>query len=83
MRKYRKISQMITFILAVLALIGIGLSHLALTDIAHATEPDLRQEWTIVQISFLIFFLLAVSVVVNTVYQFKYEQPALNGRSKS
>jgi hypothetical protein len=50
--------------LIALYLIGLGMAHLALTDIYHGTEPDLSAEWTVVQVSLLAgtFSFLAVAL---------------------
>ena len=50
----------LTAFLGLLTLLGMGFSHLALTDIYHG-EPNPLTEWSVVQVSFLVFFLLAVS----------------------
>jgi hypothetical protein len=50
--------------LGVLSLIALGISHLALTDIAHG-EPDPWQEWLALQLSAIVF-LLFVSVSLAT-----------------
>lgn len=50
----------LTALLGGLALPAMGLSHLALTDIYHG-EPNPVTEWTILQVSFFVFFLLALS----------------------
>lgn len=53
-------------ILAVLLLIGLVFSHLALTDISHGTEPDLQAEWWTVRITFLMAAALAVTSILTT-----------------
>lgn len=50
--------------LAILMLISMFFSSLALTDIAKNIEPNLNAEWNIVRIGFLIQFLLAMTVFV-------------------
>lgn len=41
----------LTTIMGVLAFLSILLSHLALTDIRHAAEPDLTVEWWVLRVS--------------------------------
>lgn len=43
---------------------GLVLSHLALTDIAHAVEPDLGSEWWVVRFTFALAGLLVFSTVL-------------------
>lgn len=43
---------------------GMVLSHLALTDIAHAVEPNLGSEWWTVRITFGLAGLLVFSTVL-------------------
>jgi uncharacterized membrane protein len=49
--------------LSLLAIVGVALSHLSLTDIAHG-EPDLSGEWTTLRFSALIFLGLSVTSLV-------------------
>jgi heme/copper-type cytochrome/quinol oxidase subunit 2 len=60
MMKTKSLSIFIV-ILAALVLVGVVLSHLALTDINHGIEPNLEMEWWIVRITFILVILLAVS----------------------
>ncbi len=42
------LGQRVSLMLGVVSLVAVGVSHLALTDIAHG-EPDLTQEWNVVR----------------------------------
>ncbi len=52
----------ITLGLGILSVIGLVMSHLALTDISHC-EPDLTFEWKALQISFLVIITFHVSAI--------------------
>ena len=41
-----------------LVVIGLLLSHLALTDISHGIESNLEMEWWVVRITFLLVLIL-------------------------
>jgi hypothetical protein len=41
------------------------MSHLALTDITHNTEPDLTAEWWVIRITFVLVGALVLSVLVT------------------
>ena len=55
----------LNLILAVLLLIGLILSHLALTDIGKGVEPNLTGEWWTVRITFLLAAALAVTTLLK------------------
>ncbi|MCX6026003.1 MAG: hypothetical protein NTY23_07075 [Chloroflexi bacterium] len=48
--------------LGLLSLLALGVSHLALTDIAHG-EPDLRVEWIVLRVSAMVIALFTVSAL--------------------
>jgi len=48
--KNLKTQVRVTLVLGVLALLAVGMSHLALTDIYHG-EADVSLEWTVVRVS--------------------------------
>ena len=50
----------IVLIFAIITLISLFLSALALTDIYHNNEPDLITEWNIVRLSFLLTFVFVI-----------------------
>ncbi|MCP4021597.1 MAG: hypothetical protein GY729_07130 [Desulfobacteraceae bacterium] len=52
----------ITIILAIVSMIMLGISHLALTDIYHGQE-DLSYEWAFLRISALIFIVFIISTI--------------------
>ena len=56
-----RISTILNISLAPLVLVGLLLSHFALTDIGHGTEPDLNNEWWILRVNFLLTIGLAIS----------------------
>ncbi|MFC2093220.1 hypothetical protein ACFLSV_04905 [Bacteroidota bacterium] len=62
--KQLKIYATITFILGLLSIIGIVLSHLALTDINHG-EVNADIEWKVVQVGFVIIILFHVFVFMT------------------
>jgi len=68
--KTLKISATLAGLLGVLAALSILFSHLALTDIWHASEPDLSMEWNILRLNFLVevLFLGAVFVTLFQVF---------------
>ncbi len=58
-----------TSVFGILSLVAIGISHLALTDIFNAREPDLSQEWQTLQWAFLpimTFHILAFATLFRT-----------------
>ena len=69
MLSQRTLSRL-NILLAGFVIIGLFLSHLALTDIAHGIEPDLAAEWWIIRITFLLVILFASS----TVYTFYVDE---------
>jgi hypothetical protein len=46
-----------------LVVIGLLLSHLALTDIYRGVEPNLETEWWIVRITFILVLILVGSAI--------------------
>jgi len=62
--KQLKIYATISVVLGVLSVIGIVLSHLALTDISHG-ESNTDMEWKIVQVGFGIIILFHVFVFMT------------------
>ena len=56
-----KVIAILILVLSGLVLIGVLLSHLALTDIYHGIEPNLETEWWIVRITFVLVVGLALS----------------------
>ncbi len=56
-----KDTAIITLVLCLFVVIGIVVSHLALTDIYHGIESSLENEWWIVRITFIFVGLLVVS----------------------
>ena len=59
--KKTKVNAILALVLSLLVLIGICLSHFALTDIYHGKEPNLETEWWTVRIT----FVLALKVFRN------------------
>ena len=59
-----KVNAILTMVLSVIVLIGIVLSHLALTDIYHGIEPNLETEWWMVRITFILVGFLVLSAIV-------------------
>ncbi|KPJ89839.1 MAG: hypothetical protein AMS18_12125 [Gemmatimonas sp. SG8_17] len=57
-------SAAISVALGVLSAIGLLVSALALTDIAHG-EPDLTLEWWIVRVAYLLVVLFQVAALVT------------------
>jgi uncharacterized membrane protein len=57
-------SATISFALGVLSVIGLVLSLLALTDIAHG-EPDVTLEWWVVRVAYLLVVLFQVTALVT------------------
>lgn len=57
-------SATISFALGVLSVIGLLLSLLALTDIAHG-ETDVTLEWWVVRVAFLSVVLFQVAALVT------------------
>lgn len=57
----------ISIIFGILTIISIFVSHLALTDIYHNTEPDLSLEWNIVRLGYLLTFTFAVIALITIV----------------
>lgn len=58
---------LVAVVLGVLSLAALGVTYLALTDIAHG-EPDLVAEWAVVQVSapiFLAFIVVALHALVR------------------
>jgi hypothetical protein len=58
-----------TLVFGILSLLAVGISSLALVDIYHAREPDLTQEWRMVQMAvlpILIFHVLAMATLFAT-----------------
>ena len=51
----------VNIVLSTLVLVGLAMSHLALTDIAHNIEPDLTAEWWVLRITFVLIFALILS----------------------
>jgi hypothetical protein len=49
----------IAFILGIVSLVAVFISHLALTDICHG-ESDLRLEWLALRICFAMIFIFQV-----------------------
>ena len=62
--KQLKTYAIISVILGVFSVIGIVLSHLALTDISHG-ESNVDLEWKIVQIGFVVIILFHVFVFMT------------------
>lgn len=48
--------------LGLVSLLAMGLSHLALVDIAHG-EPDTRLEWIVLRVSALILFTFVITAL--------------------
>jgi hypothetical protein len=69
--KNSNVYSIFTLVLSVVVLIGIVLSHLALTDIYHGIEPNLDTEWWIVRVTFIFVFVLAVTSVVFSLKMFR------------
>lgn len=61
----------LTAALGGLSVLGLALTHLALTDIWHGREPDLTAEWAVVRISLLIFagFIASAGGLACRVYR--------------
>ena len=59
--KRAKTYTVLTLLLAFFVLVGIVLSHLALTDIYHGIESNLETEWWVVRITFSLVLLLVIS----------------------
>jgi DNA-binding CsgD family transcriptional regulator len=59
--KRTKVYAVLMLVLSFFILMGIVLSHLALTDIYHGIEPNLETEWWIVRITFSLAALLVIS----------------------
>lgn len=60
MGRWRREIRAIT-ILALVAGVGLGLSHLALVDIWHGTESDLALEWWVLRVGFILQWLLILT----------------------
>ena len=58
--KRAKTYTVLTLFLSFFVLVGIVLSHLALTDIYHGIEPNLEMEWWVVRITFSLVLLLVI-----------------------
>ena len=69
-----KVNADLTMVLSVFVLIGIVLSHLALTDIYHGIELNLEPEWWIVRITFLLVMGLVVSSMFIALRIIRIEQ---------
>ena len=69
-----KVNAVFTMVLTIIALIGIVLSHLALTDIYHGIEPDLETEWWIVRITLIFVVGLVVSSAFLALKMLRMEQ---------
>ena len=54
----------ITAVVGLLSLLAVLAAHLALTDIWHGTETDLRLEWRIVQIAVAVILVFQASVFI-------------------
>ncbi len=63
--KNNKSLAVVNIVLSVLVIIGLAMSHLALTDIAHGVEPDLTAEWWVIRVTFLLVGALVLSVLVT------------------
>ena len=59
-----KTLKLLTLFLGILTLIGLVLSHLALTEIYHNTEPNLDIEWNIVRTTFLITLIFTITSLI-------------------
>jgi len=70
MKKLRMWAQ-ISWVLGILSVIALLACMAALTDIYHG-EQDVRLEWTIVRLGFLVIFILIVAVLVFTRQAIKY-----------
>jgi len=55
---------LVNLILAIFVIVGLLMSHLALTDIAHNIEPDLTAEWWVLRFT----FMLVVGLVFISLY---------------
>jgi len=55
----------INTVLAVLVLICLVLSHLALADIHKGIEANLRTEWWVVRVTLLLTAILALTVLIS------------------
>ncbi len=60
----------IVFIFAIITISSLVLSHMALLDIYHA-ETDVTIEWTMVRISFVIFWAFTILTMITIVKIFK------------
>ena len=60
-----KITAIVNIVLALLVLIGLAFSHLALVDIRRGSEPDLSAEWWVVRVAFLLVIALILSSIYN------------------
>ena len=54
----------VNVILSILVLVGLLMSHLALTDIANDVEPDLTAEWWVLRVT----FGLVAALVFSSLY---------------
>lgn len=59
-----KTAARITFILGVISILAVLVSHLALTDIYHG-EADTSQEWRFLRVSAVIILAFHVSALVT------------------
>lgn len=66
----------ITIVLGILAIVAMGLAILALNDIYHG-EADLRMEWWMVRILFLVFSVF-IATTFFTIRQVRKSIPNLD-----
>lgn len=71
-----KRSALRSLVLGGLALLAIVACHLALTDIWHGWDPDLRAEWRVLQIGFLVIIAAQVSALFTLVGVVRARQDA-------
>jgi len=64
--KRAKVYMVLSLLLSFFVLVGIVLSHLALTDIYHGIEPNLETEWWVVRITFTLVVLLVIFFTLLT-----------------